>query len=660
MPYTAATAPDAIKALPKGARDIWIAAYNAAYETYKDRTNREALAHQTAWAAVKAKYRQNADGDWVAKESDSMTVEETRQILNAALAEKFGADANRMGPWIRDFDTRHVFYEHDGQTWKAAFTLNEEETEAQIGEPEKVAIKTTYTPIESLRRLIAEIAQESGQRETGDDGRAGEYVEATTTYLASGGGGGDVWRGEEGKTAGMIIEGESVLAWLREQAMTKLEDDARYPLAAYAYAPNAHRPSSWKMRMWDNPDGKMTKGRLRRLANSLGPGGDRGVPAGVPKSALSAVKRKLRAALRKVGVEAKDMPRWVKESATERVPLLTFTPLTEAEVSSKGIATVVVIEPGFNSSKTFYYPREMLAEDFEIFNGVKMYADHPTKEEERARPERSIKDWVGTITSVSLDEHGRVIAEVQIVEPWMQAKLAQLRDSDLLGEMGVSINAAGLGETREIEGIKVPVIEKLTAVKSVDFVTEPGAGGEVQMYESRSAEWDVDLVSLETLKERRPELVEAIEDEVKQVALKEARAMADIEEKVKELEGQVESLTSERDTAVSALEEAKVEQAKAEAKSIIDKAIAESELPDISKEKLAERFADAVDAEGIEEAITAEKDYVAKVTESGKVTGLGAKKADDPKDSMEALKESYKRFNPSASDEEIETFVTGR
>lgn len=62
MPYTASTAPPAIKALPAGARDIWIAAFNAAAKTYPT----EAQAFAVAWAAVKRKYRKSGD-DWVEK-----------------------------------------------------------------------------------------------------------------------------------------------------------------------------------------------------------------------------------------------------------------------------------------------------------------------------------------------------------------------------------------------------------------------------------------------------------------------------------------------------------------------------------------------------------------------------------------------------------------
>ena len=162
------------------------------------------------------------------------------------------------------------------------------------------------------------------------------------------------------------------------------------------------------------------------------------------------------------------------------------------------------------------------------------------------------------------------------------------------------------------------------------------------MYETAD-EHDVDLMSVDQLRERRPDLVDAIANEAKTLAFKEARKMSDTEDRVKELEGQNATLTTERNTAQEALEEAEKKEARAEAKSTIDKAISEAELPDASKKRLTERFADAENSDEIEEAVKAEIAYVAELSESGKVKGFGPSKTGDGP-SAEALKESAKRF----------------
>ena len=350
------------------------------------------------------------------------------------------------------------------------------------------------------------------------------------------------------------------------------------------------------------------------------------------------------------------MPRWVKEVEV-REPLRGWVSLSEATVDGKGIATVVVVEPGFNMSKARYYPAAMLAESVEMFDGVKMYANHQTDQEAEERPEGDIKDWVANLTNTRVGKNGEIIGEAAIIEPWLKAKLSALRDQGQLSTMGISINAVGQGEVGEVEGVKTAIIEKIVAVRSVDFVTEPGAGGTVQMYESDRH--DVDLLTVGELRERRPDLVDAIANEAKSVALQEARRMSETEDRVKELEGTVATLTTERNTAQESLAEAEREQARAEAKSVIDKAISEVDLPDASKTRLTERFADAENSDEIAEAITAEVEYIAELSEAGKVKGMGPS-SNGKGPSAEDLKESAKRFLPDASDEERKAFLGAR
>jgi len=72
-----------------------------------------------------------------------------------------------------------------------------------------------------------------------------------------------------------------------------------------------------------------------------------------------------------------------------------------------------------------------------------------------------------------------------------------------------------------------------------------------------------------------------------------------------------------------------------------------------------EKFKDAETADGLEDAIKSEKDYVASLLEAGKVKGMGGKQA-DPKADKEALRESVKRLRPEWTEAQIETFVEGQ
>ncbi len=77
MPYSnIGDLPDSVKDhLPKHAQEIYMEAYNNAWEQYKDASKRhgdashEETAHRVAWAAVKKEYQKDeSSGRWKRKE----------------------------------------------------------------------------------------------------------------------------------------------------------------------------------------------------------------------------------------------------------------------------------------------------------------------------------------------------------------------------------------------------------------------------------------------------------------------------------------------------------------------------------------------------------------------------------------------------------------
>ena len=75
MPYDKISElPDSVKdSLPKHAQEIYMKAYNSAWEEYDEPeerrgdASREETAHRVAWAAVKKKYEKQGD-TWVSKD----------------------------------------------------------------------------------------------------------------------------------------------------------------------------------------------------------------------------------------------------------------------------------------------------------------------------------------------------------------------------------------------------------------------------------------------------------------------------------------------------------------------------------------------------------------------------------------------------------------
>lgn len=77
MPYDSRNAlPDSVQhVLPAHAQDIYMAAFNSAWDEYKDKkdrkddSSREEVAHKVAWAAVKHQYDKGDDDKWHKKSS---------------------------------------------------------------------------------------------------------------------------------------------------------------------------------------------------------------------------------------------------------------------------------------------------------------------------------------------------------------------------------------------------------------------------------------------------------------------------------------------------------------------------------------------------------------------------------------------------------------
>jgi len=440
MPYQSVSElPPPVKDnLPTEAEKIFMKAYNSAWEQHGKEKDAEITCNSIAWAAVKRGYKKNAEGKWVAKEAihphgehicicpecdkeitvaedikcntqscpecgTRMRAKETgerrepmatkeaelsdenkRNFLQTALSDEYKLNNPTpipSGVWIEDIFEDYLIYRVNDQLYKANYELGEDGS-ATFGDPEKVVSKKVYEPLEALRVIYSELLQETGKRNASlDSARIKKIVELCQELLSS-------EESEEKKTKEALKEAKSVLKWIQEQAAMKTEDGVKFPAAAFAYVPDAEKPSTWKLRLWEDPEDKVTRAQLGRAAAALSPGGFRGQKVQIPSSDLSAVKRKIRAEYRKLDVEDEDIPRWVKEVET-REPILDYMPLTEAKFD-KGRATVIVIKAGFNATEDRYYPADMLKRDYKVFEGMKMYADHPTEEEDKARPERSI------------------------------------------------------------------------------------------------------------------------------------------------------------------------------------------------------------------------------------------------------------------------------
>ncbi len=100
-----------------------------------------------------------------------------------------------------------------------------------------------------------------------------------------------------------------------QKAAIKRENGIDFPARDYAYVPDPQLPSSWKLRLTETP-GKVTVAQLGRAAAALSAGGFRGQRVEIPPRALSAIKRRIRAEYRKLGVADSKIPASVREGGS--------------------------------------------------------------------------------------------------------------------------------------------------------------------------------------------------------------------------------------------------------------------------------------------------------------------------------------------------------
>lgn len=245
------------------------------------------------------------------------------------------------------------------------------------------------------------------------------------------------------------------------------------------------------------------------------------------------------------------------------------------ESLGEGKYRIRIIVPGQGSSGI--YTAENLAESAPLFKaGTEMFIDHPTESEEWERPERSIRDYAGVfLEDATVGEDGALYTTCKVFSGVNEII------HDKWEHIGVSINA-WCNEPIAETGV-VPVF---AGVRSVDFVTTPGAGGAV---------------------------IDLLESNRNNPITKEAGVDKEIESKFSDLETKfatlIEALGSKLDSVVTSIQESKEEEASVDVDAAIEagKKIAESGLPEAAVVRVREAVKKGVD---VESALEAERAYL--------------------------------------------------
>lgn len=308
-----------------------------------------------------------------------------------------------------------------------------------------------------------------------------------------------------------------------------------------------------------------------------------------------------------------------------------FIPLIEKALRADGTVPIKVIQPGWGSSG--FYSREVLKRDgAKAFpKGTKMLWNHPTAVEEAERPEGDLNDLASELVSDArwMDNGPKgpgLYADAKVFEAFQPAV------NDLAPHIGVSIHARGKGMYGEADGQQGVLVQEIMAspFNRVDYVTMPGAGGEIiSLFEAAR--------TVRTDKKTKAGTVPA-EEEATDVAIHESNLEEDMaDEKLIERVATLETTNQTLATSNARLAEAL---ALRDAKDMVKEALAATTLPEVTKSRLVESLAKnppmkdgGLDREAfatsIKEAVKAEIQYLEKLTGKGQIRGLGESANDD-------------------------------
>lgn len=110
-------------------------------------------------------------------------------------------------------------------------------------------------------------------------------------------------------------------ALLKAMTPMKTEDGVEFPAEAFAYVPDPEKPSTWKLRLWEDPEKKVTARQVGMAVAALG-AGFRGQKVDIPGEDLAAVKGKVRSAWSKANPDREDeMPSMLKAVDDQEAPV---------------------------------------------------------------------------------------------------------------------------------------------------------------------------------------------------------------------------------------------------------------------------------------------------------------------------------------------------
>lgn len=314
-----------------------------------------------------------------------------------------------------------------------------------------------------------------------------------------------------------------------------------------------------------------------------------------------------------------------------------------------------VMRSGLSSNGNLY-PDAVLREAAPLFEGARVF--EKTDEQHVKGQGKAFSQLIGGLSGVTFVEGatpdtGEIQALLTLIEPNgdVAIKLREAKTRGLANLFGFSIDADGTAKTKLREGRKVRVATSITRVQSVDLIVDPAAGGElIRMVESINPQEDRDMSlrqkMLDTIKAKAPGAYAKLNPDT--------ASDDELEVAYREAVNTTPALNAPAggDNA-GGLDQVEERIRMVEARADMRATVAGCNLPDAAKDRIRadferrERFVEA----DVAAAIEAERGYLAKFTESGKVN-LGefdsGARAEDRSVKMAGMLDAF--FDPAHKD----------
>ena len=310
---------------------------------------------------------------------------------------------------------------------------------------------------------------------------------------------------------------------------------------------------------------------------------------------------------------------------------------------NKGKIICRVTTDGLTFMQNRFYTKEALQQGYPMYEGARMFLNHPTMDEEMERPERAIEDMIATLRGVVLNtiEGGKVAIEGEVIvhgspkysadtcREWLK-NLKTAGVEDVISQNILYLGYWGEAPTADGGVVETNIVEKIIKVNSVDFVTHANAGGLLVAAEALKNKTvkggEPEMTKDEVLKSLSLDEVKSSRKDLYETIAKEAVQMAGTEKEKEDFKTQLEAKDAiiakqaEQINAAALADKKKVLAEKFEA-ACKEAALPEAMLENIKKtvtlDKVTLETKDEDFLSSAADAIKAGKELVAKLTATG-------------------------------------------